>query len=128
MSDQIRLAAHLLLKTPHFISALGLMHLTKLHVVLRSVTFRSCIDFKNAFATVGFTRVCAIPRSESEREATHFSKLKHRVEHFRALYSLRLRDFCTIFYDRQRVKHPDSRHAHSTVQLVQDSHLVFHHL
>lgn len=38
-------------------AALGLMHLTKLQVVLSSVVLRSCIDAKKAFATVGFFSV-----------------------------------------------------------------------
>lgn len=48
---------YLLLKTPHCIPALGLMHRMKLQVVESRVAFRSCIDAKKAFATVGFTRV-----------------------------------------------------------------------
>lgn len=41
------------------------MHRTKLHVVPRSVTLRSCIDFKNAFATVGLTRLCTPSKAKN---------------------------------------------------------------
>lgn len=47
---------HLLSKTPHFMAAFGLIQRAKLHVVLSSVALRSCIEPRNAFATVGFTR------------------------------------------------------------------------
>lgn len=51
---------HLLLNTPHFIAALGLMQRMKLQVVLSSVMLRSCMDARKALATVGFTRVCKV--------------------------------------------------------------------
>lgn len=44
-----------MLKIPHCIAALGLMHLTKLQVDPSSIWLRSFMDAKKLFATVGFT-------------------------------------------------------------------------
>lgn len=59
----VKSKSHLLSYTPHSISALGLMHRTKLQVVSSSVVLSSRIEARKDLATVGLTRAfCHVGR------------------------------------------------------------------